>query len=107
MAEQLYPKPRRELDLSRRPWHVHYEGFILPDGVVRRTWTGYHRTRLGARIAARAVVRTAIVRGTVTLARADEPHRHPESHVSSILHPIRTYGAAEIRVLVNQEGEVE
>lgn len=52
MADQIYPKPPRpKRDRSDLRWHVHYEDMV-GEGSRLSPWTGYHRTRFGARIAA-------------------------------------------------------
>lgn len=52
MSERIYPKPERPTrDLSHRRWHVRYEEMI-GEGCHLSPWTGYHHTRIGARIAA-------------------------------------------------------
>lgn len=49
MEEQLYPKYKPVVDHSDRPWGVKFD--LAYDGGGSR-WTGYYRTRLGARISA-------------------------------------------------------
>ena len=50
MSERLYPRPpRKRKDKSGRRYHVHY--VLAYDGGAGE-WTGYYRTKLGARIAA-------------------------------------------------------
>lgn len=74
--KQLYPKApsrrqaRRGLDRSRRRYRVHYKAVAVEGGYA--SWTGYHRTYAGARIA--AWLNFTYGHGTVTL----EDTRKPE-----------------------------
>lgn len=65
--EQIYPKPRhRKRERPDRRWHVRYEQMAY-DGGGSSSWTGYHRTRLGALIAAWWQQNIASWGGRVTL----------------------------------------
>lgn len=75
MGEQIYPKrPRRRRDLSHLRWHVRYEEMIYEGGGTS-SWTGYHRTRLGALIAAWWHQKIASYGGRVTLADVEIQRR--------------------------------
>lgn len=72
MAERIYPKkPKVKRDLSQRRWHVRYEDMI-GEGCHLAPWTGYHRTYLGARIAAWWNEHVRTYGGVVTIATPGE-----------------------------------
>jgi hypothetical protein len=51
MTQQLYPKPpRKKKDKSGRRWRVDYD--LIYDFGGSGTWSGYHRTKFGALVAA-------------------------------------------------------
>lgn len=67
MGSRLYPKePRQKRDLSHRRWHVHYTNMI-GEMCELEPWTGYHRTRAVALIAAWWNQNIVTYGGTVTL----------------------------------------
>lgn len=67
MSNTLYPKPpRRRRDRSHLRWRVEYHHMVYEGGGTA-SWNGYHRTRLGAHIAAWWTQNVSSYGGEVTL----------------------------------------
>lgn len=67
MSRKLYPRdPRKREPNYTRRWRVDYENMVY-EGGFGASWSGFHRTYVGARIAAWWNQNIASYGGTVTL----------------------------------------